>query len=65
MLNNLFLEARAEILKKNFVGFLVETTTPKRHFEINWPLSCQVMADMEKFYDDLIIIILKRWIVKL
>ena len=30
----LFLEARAEILKKN----LVETMTPKGHFEIKWPL---------------------------
>ena len=28
----LFLEARAEILKK--IGFLVETTTPKSTFEI-------------------------------
>ena len=35
---NLFLEARAEILKKNFVGLLVQTMTPKVHFEINWPL---------------------------
>ena len=34
---DLFLEARAEILKK-IVGFLVETMTPKEHFEINWPL---------------------------
>ena len=35
---DLFLEARAEILKKKIVGFLVETMTPKGHFEINWPL---------------------------
>ena len=33
----LFLEARAEILKK-IVGFLVETITTKSPFEINWPL---------------------------
>ena len=30
--------ARAEILTKNFVGFLVYLKTPKGHFEINWPL---------------------------
>ena len=36
---DLFLEARAEILKEKFVGFLVEMIAPKRHFEINWPLS--------------------------
>ena len=29
--------ARAEIIK-NFVGILVQTITPKGHFEINWPL---------------------------
>ena len=34
---DLFLEARAEILKK-IVGILVETMTPKGHFKINWPL---------------------------
>ena len=34
---DLFLEPSAEILKKN-VGTLVETMTPKGHFEINWPL---------------------------
>ena len=28
------LEARAEILLKEFVGILVETMTPKEHFEI-------------------------------
>ena len=26
---------------KKFVGFLVETMTAKRHFEINWPLAYQ------------------------
>ena len=30
-----FLEARAEILKKKFVGFLRDLKTPKGHFEIN------------------------------
>ena len=30
-----FLEARAEILKKKIVGFLVETMAPKRHSEIS------------------------------
>ena len=37
---DLFLEARAEILEK----ILVQTITPKGHFEITWPLnpnSCQ------------------------
>ena len=34
---DLFLEARAEILKK-IVGFLVQTMTPKSPFEINWPV---------------------------
>ena len=33
-----FFEAREEILKKNFVGFLVEMMTQKGHFKINWPL---------------------------
>ena len=37
---DLFLEARAEILKK-FVGFLVEMMAPKKHFEINWHLKIQ------------------------
>ena len=36
--SNLFLEARAEILKK-IVGFGVQTLTPKSPFEINWPLA--------------------------
>ena len=31
---DLFLEARAEILEK-IVGILVQTMTPKGHFEIN------------------------------
>ena len=35
--SSLFLEARAEILKK-IVGFLVATMTSKSAFEINWPL---------------------------
>ena len=35
---NLFLEARAEILTKISLVFLVDLKTPKRHFEINWPL---------------------------
>ena len=26
-------------LSKNFVGILVQTMTPKGHFEINWPLT--------------------------
>ena len=32
---DLFLEARAEILEKKFVGFLGDLKTPKGHFEIN------------------------------
>ena len=37
---DLFLEARAEILKKILlVHILVKTMTPKGHFEINWPLT--------------------------
>jgi hypothetical protein len=33
---DLFLQTRQKsFLKKNFVGILVETTTPKRHLEIN------------------------------
>ena len=36
--SDLYLEARAEILKKNLVGCLVQTMTPKSPFEINWPL---------------------------
>ena len=35
---DLFLETRAEILKKKFVVFLVETMTQKEQFKINWPL---------------------------
>ena len=31
---DLFLEARAEILKNN-IGFMVNLKTPKEHFEIN------------------------------
>ena len=34
---DLFLEARAEILKK-ILGILVQMMTLKGHFEINWPL---------------------------
>ena len=33
--DDLFLEARAEILKKDFVCFLVDLKTRKGHFEIN------------------------------
>ena len=33
-----FLEARAEILNFFFGGFLVQTMTPKKPFELNWPL---------------------------
>ena len=32
------LKARAEILTKISLGFLVHLKTPKGHFEINWPL---------------------------
>ena len=32
-----FIEARAEILGKNFAGFLGDLKTPKGHFEISWP----------------------------
>ena len=35
----LFLETRAEILEKNFVGFLEDLKTPKGHFEINRSLA--------------------------
>ena len=34
-----FLDSREEIVKFFFVGILVETMTPKGHFEINWPLA--------------------------
>ena len=34
---DLFLEPRAEIRQKNFVGFLGDLKTPKGHFENNWP----------------------------
>ena len=34
----LFLKARAEILEKISLFFLVELKIPKGHFEINWPL---------------------------
>ena len=30
---------RAEILRQYFVAILIQTMTPKRHFEINWSLS--------------------------
>ena len=36
--SDLFLETRAEILKKIFIVFLVQTMTSKSPFEINWPL---------------------------
>ena len=36
---DLFLEARSEILEKNFDVFLGDLKTPKGHSEINWPLS--------------------------
>ena len=35
---DLFLEARAEILTKDFIAFLVDFRPPKWHLEINWPL---------------------------
>ena len=35
---DLLVEARAEILEK-FRCFFVQTMAPKRHFEINWPLT--------------------------
>ena len=43
------LSARAEILKKNLVGFFVQTMTPKSPFEINWPLEGQAI---EQYYWD-------------
>ena len=36
--SDLVLEARVEMLKKNFVGFMVEIMPPKSPFEIDWPL---------------------------
>ena len=38
------LGARAEILTKIFVGFLVNLKTPKVLFEINWPLVCEYIS---------------------
>ena len=47
---DLFLEARAEILWKNFVGFLGDLKTPKVHFKINWPLGFRlVMSAKSRF----------------
>ena len=46
-----FLVARAEI---HFVGFLVKTMAPKKHFEINWPLGI-IFFDTFKSY------CLERW----
>ena len=45
---DLFLEASAEILNK-IVGFLVQTMTPKRPFEINWPLSEAITIGNEQY----------------
>ena len=47
---SLFLEARAEISLKNFIGILVETMTPKGHFEINWPLA-ESAAPISQFFN--------------
>ena len=43
----LFFEPRAEIFKKKFVAFLVETMTPKSLFEINLPLESQFPFNAE------------------
>ena len=44
---NHFLETRAEILEKNFVGILVQTMTPKGRFEINWPLALRQFCEID------------------
>ena len=35
---DLFFEAKAEILEKNFFVFLEDLKTPKENFKIIWPL---------------------------
>ena len=47
---NLFLEARAETLKKNLIGILVQTMTVKGHFEINWPVKSTKNIRPKKFW---------------
>ena len=47
---HLLLEARAEIKKNNFIGFLVQMRTRKFAFEINWPLRNAAQADSHVLY---------------
>ena len=54
-----FLEARAEILK-NIVGVLEDLKTPKRHFEINWPLVvCQKVGVTNLLSKELGLVLMK------
>ena len=52
---DLFLETRAEILKKLLLVFLVETMEPKRHFEISWPL-VEVCLKISWMYPKIVLI---------
>ena len=46
-------------LSNFFVGILVETMTPKRHFEINWPLEIQIQNHYVLLWTHCNVVVLK------
>ena len=52
---------------KNFVGFFVDLVTPKKHFEINWPLgmSRNIPDSRPKSYLIRLAQVFLQWLIKL
>ena len=49
---------------KKFVGFLVETMTAKRHFEINWPLEAKLLPSNDLKGDSMNLTLLYNYVVE-